>query len=119
MVLLATAMQHLCLSKVLLLVREIEYSEGSIDAPARRAKIKVRLSSFVFEALLILLQEVIDENLNYLFGIVLSADDEPSLRIMSCHAIYACMSSCSNIECMTNSYRSRMDRRSSLTQSAS
>ena len=35
-------------------------------------------------------QEQITENLNYLFGIALSADDEPSLRIMACHALYAC-----------------------------
>lgn len=32
------------------------------------------------------------ENLNYLFGIAFSADDEPSLRIMACHALCACSS---------------------------
>jgi hypothetical protein len=36
------------------------------------------------------LQEQISENLNYLFGIAFSADDEPSLRIMACHALCAC-----------------------------
>ncbi|KAJ6151739.1 hypothetical protein N7470_006867 [Penicillium chermesinum] len=70
----STAMQHLCLAKVLLLIRELDYHEGGVVSTERRIKIK----------------EAITENLNYLFGIALSADDEPSLRIMSCHAMFAC-----------------------------
>lgn len=41
-------------------------------------------------SILTLPQEQITENLNYLFGIAFSADDEPSLRIMACHALCAC-----------------------------
>lgn len=31
------------------------------------------------------------ENLSVLFGIALSADDDPSARTMACHALCACM----------------------------
>ncbi|KAJ5580274.1 uncharacterized protein N7459_006259 [Penicillium hispanicum] len=69
----ATAMQHVCLAKALMLIRETElYDVSSVH----RANLK----------------EQISENLNYLFGIALSADDEPSLRIMACHALCACSS---------------------------
>lgn len=64
-------MQHLCLAKALMLIRETEVYD---DSPEQRVGIKTRIT----------------ENLNYLFGIALSADDEPSLRIMACHALCAC-----------------------------
>ncbi|OQE29586.1 hypothetical protein PENSTE_c002G08775 [Penicillium steckii] len=70
----STAMQHLCLAKALMLIRETEVYDNL--SPQQRVDIKTRIT----------------ENLNYLFGIALSADDEPSLRIMACHALCACSS---------------------------
>ncbi|KAJ5175648.1 uncharacterized protein N7482_001525 [Penicillium canariense] len=67
----STAVQHLCLAKALMLIREAEVYDNSMEQRAR-------------------LKEQISENLNYLFGIAFSADDEPSLRIMACHALCAC-----------------------------
>ncbi|KAJ5890453.1 uncharacterized protein N7473_006681 [Penicillium subrubescens] len=67
----STAVQHVCLAKALMLIREYEVYDYTIE---QRAKVK----------------EQISENLNYLFGIAFSADDEPSLRIMACHALCAC-----------------------------
>ena len=37
------------------------------------------------------------ENLSVLFGIALSADDDPSARSMACHALCAC--TCDNFPC--------------------
>ena len=37
------------------------------------------------------------ENLSVLFGIALSADDDPSARTMACHALCAC--TCDNFPC--------------------
>ncbi|KAJ5180897.1 Protein of unknown function DUF3468 [Penicillium capsulatum] len=71
----STAMQHICLAKALMLIREMEVYERSLS-PDQCVRIK----------------EQITENLNYLFGVALSADDEPSLRIMACHALCACPS---------------------------
>lgn len=38
-------MQHLCLAKVLLLIREIDHYEGDSMSPERRTKIKVCLNA--------------------------------------------------------------------------
>lgn len=73
-ILAATAMQHVCLAKALLLIREFEVYDRSMTAEHHMNN-----------------RERIADNLNYLFGIALSADDEPSLRIMACHALCACM----------------------------
>ncbi|KAJ6015886.1 Protein of unknown function DUF3468 [Penicillium herquei] len=70
----STAMQHVCLAKALMLIREFEMYDNGVISRDQRIKLK----------------EQISENLNYLFGIALSADDEPSLRIMACHALCAC-----------------------------
>ncbi|KAI2791973.1 hypothetical protein POX_b02002 [Penicillium oxalicum] len=67
----STAIQHLCLAKALILIHELEIYDFTLD---QRAQIK----------------EQITENLNYLFGIALSSDDEPSLRILAGHALCAC-----------------------------
>ncbi|KAJ5895632.1 hypothetical protein N7495_007323 [Penicillium taxi] len=69
----STAIQHVCLAKALMLIRESEVYDNGVSLEQR-----------------INLKEQITENLNYLFGIALSADDEPSLRIMACHALCAC-----------------------------
>lgn len=37
-------------------------------------------------------QEEVMENLSILFGIAISADDDPSARTMACHALCACKS---------------------------
>ncbi|KAF7715907.1 Fungal Zn(2)-Cys(6) binuclear cluster domain-containing protein [Penicillium ucsense] len=67
----STAVQHVCLAKALVLMRELEIYDYPFD---QRAQVK----------------EQITENLNYLFGIALSSDDEPSLRILAGHALCAC-----------------------------
>lgn len=72
----ATAMQHVCLAKALLLIREFEVYDRGLMSAEHQMNIK----------------EQISDNLNYLWGIALSADDEPSLRIMACHALCACTS---------------------------
>ncbi|KAJ5128282.1 Protein of unknown function DUF3468, partial [Penicillium atrosanguineum] len=72
----STAMQHICLAKALLLIREFEGYDRRMMTAEHHMNIK----------------EQITDNLNYLWGIALSADDEPSLRIMACHALCACSS---------------------------
>ncbi|KAJ5201421.1 uncharacterized protein N7498_006084 [Penicillium cinerascens] len=72
----STAMQHVCLAKALLLIREFEVYDRGLMSAEHHMYIK----------------EQISDNLNYLWGIALSADDEPSLRIMACHALCACSS---------------------------
>ncbi|KAJ5698101.1 hypothetical protein N7462_000106 [Penicillium macrosclerotiorum] len=67
----STALQHVCLAKVLMLMRKTKAYNLTVE---EHAKVK----------------QLISENLSYLFGIALSADDEPSLRIMACHALSAC-----------------------------
>ncbi|KAJ5893121.1 hypothetical protein N7504_009812 [Penicillium tannophilum] len=69
----STAMQHVCLAKALMLIREYELQDAMSSREDR-----------------VQLKDQISENLDYLFGIALSADDEPSLRIMACHALCAC-----------------------------
>jgi hypothetical protein len=69
-------MQHICLAKALLLIREFElYDQGMMTAEHH-----------------LHIKEQITDNLNYLWGIALSADDEPALRVMACHALCACSS---------------------------
>lgn len=74
-----------------MLIREIEVHDGSKLWAEQRLKTKVcpelhqNLERFLRHR-----QELIEENLYYLFGITLSADDEPSLRVMACHALSAC-----------------------------
>ncbi|KAJ5302192.1 hypothetical protein N7508_007055 [Penicillium antarcticum] len=71
----STAVQHICLAKALVLIDESE------ETPENQAMIR-----FGF----LIIQEQISQTLNYLFGVALSADDEPSLRIMACHTLSAC-----------------------------
>lgn len=89
LILSATAMQNICLAKALLLIREFEVYDRRMMTAERHMKIK----------------EQITDNLNYLWGIALSADDEPSLRIMACHALCACTSlSSSFLHLSTSTY---------------
>lgn len=67
-------MQHVCLAKALLLIREFEVYDREMMTAEHHLHIK----------------EQITDNLNYLWGIALSADDEPALRVMACHALCAC-----------------------------
>ncbi|KAF7133990.1 hypothetical protein CNMCM5793_005516 [Aspergillus hiratsukae] len=71
----ATAIQHICLAKALLLEHELHKAHAG-NAPehiVRRIK-----------------QDDILTNLGILFGIALSTDDDPSVRIMAGHALCAC-----------------------------
>lgn len=88
----ATAMQHICLAKALMLIWECEVYHSSIP-PEQRGSLKVcPLLGSEERGLCSQCQAQITENLNYLFGLAFSADDEPSLRIMACHALCACSS---------------------------
>ncbi|KAJ5096374.1 Protein of unknown function DUF3468, partial [Penicillium alfredii] len=70
----ATAIQHVCLAKALILIRESEVYNATMLPSAQQVQRK----------------EDITENLDLLFGIALSADDDASLRIMACHALSTC-----------------------------
>ena len=110
-------MQHICLAKALMLIREIELYDVSAE---RRATLKVSLEWMSLtppriNAHCLHHQEQISENLDYLFGIALSADDEPSLRIMACHALCACMPHLSMMPfarwlVLTSAFRQLVDR---------
>ncbi|KAJ5806775.1 hypothetical protein N7474_010367 [Penicillium riverlandense] len=70
----ATAIQHICLTKALLSIRAIEQLDRSILITEQYMRLKAEIT----------------DNLNLLFGIGQSAEDDPSLRIMACHVLYAC-----------------------------
>ncbi|KAJ5782059.1 hypothetical protein N7457_003833 [Penicillium paradoxum] len=70
----ATAIQHIYLAKSLMLIRELEF----YDRNALHLEQPVKLRSDLAE------------NLNFMFGIAISADDDPSLRITACHALFVC-----------------------------
>ncbi|KAJ6185179.1 hypothetical protein N7519_006480 [Penicillium mononematosum] len=72
----ATAIQHICLTKSLMLIRELEFYDRSmlhLDQPVK-------------------LRNDLAETLNFMFGIAVSADDDPTLRITACHALFVCTS---------------------------
>ncbi|KAH8429113.1 uncharacterized protein LDX57_006783 [Aspergillus melleus] len=69
----ATAVQHICMTKALIHQHELHTmggSESSLDSK--------RMSDEVMK------------NLGIIFGIALSAEDDPPVRIMACHALCAC-----------------------------
>ncbi|CDM38168.1 Zn(2)-C6 fungal-type DNA-binding domain [Penicillium roqueforti FM164] len=70
----ATAVQHICLTKSLVLIRELEFYDRSMLHLEQPVKLRHDLA----------------ETLNFMFGIATSADDDPSLRITACHALFAC-----------------------------
>ncbi|KAJ5951665.1 uncharacterized protein N7479_010078 [Penicillium vulpinum] len=70
----ATAIQHICLTKSLMLIRELEFYDRSMLNLEQPVKLRNDLA----------------ETLNFMFGIATSADDDPSLRITACHALFAC-----------------------------
>lgn len=82
-------MQHVCLAKALMLIRELEVYNRTMPV-GQRTNLKVRFPFIPTRHHLTKPQSRITENLDYLFGIAFSADDEPSLRIMACHALCAC-----------------------------
>ncbi|KAG2413960.1 hypothetical protein HFD88_003151 [Aspergillus terreus] len=67
----AMAVQHICMAKVLIQEYELQTMGPSAEGRANG-------------------NDNLIENLNLLFGIALSTDDEPSLRILACHALWAC-----------------------------
>ncbi|KAJ5876327.1 uncharacterized protein N7529_001911 [Penicillium soppii] len=72
----ATAIQQICMAKALMLIRELEFYDRSLLHLEQPMQLKADLA----------------ENLNFMFGIAVSAEDEPSLRITACHALFACIS---------------------------
>ncbi|KAJ5807642.1 hypothetical protein N7447_011098, partial [Penicillium robsamsonii] len=70
----ATAIQHICLAKSLMLIRELEFYDRSMLHLEHPVKLRNDLA----------------RTLNFMFGIATSADDDPSLRITACHALFAC-----------------------------
>ncbi|RJE25362.1 hypothetical protein PHISCL_02325 [Aspergillus sclerotialis] len=67
------AIQHICMAKALILEHDLQnVSPGFYDA--RRTK------------------DDMVENLNIVFGIALSTDNDPAASIMACHALCACSS---------------------------
>ncbi|KXG51815.1 Protein of unknown function DUF3468 [Penicillium griseofulvum] len=70
----ATAIQHICLTKALMLIRELEFYDRSMLHLEQPVKLRSDLA----------------RTLNFMFGIAISADDDPSLRITACHALFAC-----------------------------
>ncbi|CAG8186412.1 unnamed protein product [Penicillium olsonii] len=72
----ATAIQQICMAKALMLIRELEFYDRSLLHMEGPMKLKADLA----------------ENLHFMFGIAVSTDDEPSLRITACHALFACIS---------------------------
>ncbi|OGE49906.1 hypothetical protein PENARI_c019G05382 [Penicillium arizonense] len=70
----ASAIQHVCLAKALMLIRELEGWQPSM----RHLEQPVRLKNEIIE------------NLYFIFGIALSADDDPPLRITASHVLRAC-----------------------------
>ncbi|KAL4897504.1 hypothetical protein BDV59DRAFT_208372 [Aspergillus ambiguus] len=70
----AMAVQHICMAKVLIQESEIQ-TLGLPGESTANAEIK---------------KDNMIQNLSILFGIALSTDDEPSLRTMACHALWAC-----------------------------
>ncbi|KAG2010737.1 hypothetical protein GB937_007706 [Aspergillus fischeri] len=70
----ATAIQHICMAKTLLLEHELHtmHAGNPPEHIVRRIK------------------DDILTNLGIIFGIALSTDDDPSVRIMACHALCAC-----------------------------
>lgn len=90
---IAFAIQHVCLAKALMLIRELEGWEPSMRHLEQPVRLKV-CSFFLWcgvdsadEC-----QNEIIENLNFIFGIALSADDDPPLRITASHVLRACKS---------------------------
>ncbi|CAG8910202.1 unnamed protein product [Penicillium egyptiacum] len=72
----ATAIQHICLTKSLMLIRELEFYDRSMLHLEQPAKLRNDLA----------------ETLNFIFGIAVSGDDDPTLRITACHALFVCTS---------------------------
>ncbi|KAJ5853210.1 hypothetical protein N7534_005753 [Penicillium rubens] len=72
----ATAIQHICLTKSLMLIRELEFYDRSMLHLEQPVKLRNDLA----------------ETLNFMFGIAVSADDDPTLRITACHALFVCTS---------------------------
>ncbi|PLB37594.1 Zn(II)2Cys6 transcription factor [Aspergillus candidus] len=70
----AIAVQHICMAKTL--IHEFEL-RGLYMTPGSGTDTKI-------------IENNILKYLDILFGIALSTDDEPSLRIMACHALCAC-----------------------------
>ncbi|KAJ5559270.1 hypothetical protein N7535_009498 [Penicillium sp. DV-2018c] len=71
----ATAIQHICLAKAMLLIRELEVYDRSIIHREQPAKLRD-----------------LTETLNFMFGVAISADDDPSLRTTACHVLFICSS---------------------------
>ncbi|KAJ5121048.1 uncharacterized protein N7515_009009 [Penicillium bovifimosum] len=67
----ATAIQHICLAKSMLLIRDLEVYDRSILHREQPAKLRD-----------------LTDTLNFMFGVGISAD-EPSLRLTACHALFA------------------------------
>ncbi|XHG09024.1 hypothetical protein AWENTII_012105 [Aspergillus wentii] len=70
----ATAIQHVCMAKALILQRDLRTMRMGPDSNREFRRMR----------------EDVMENLGILFGIALSTDDDPSARIMACHALCAC-----------------------------
>lgn len=70
----ATAIQHICMAKALIREHDLRVMHVGPDSDRHARR----------------LNEEVMENLSVLFGIALSADDDPSARTMACHALCAC-----------------------------
>ncbi|OQD83140.1 hypothetical protein PENANT_c018G05663 [Penicillium antarcticum] len=70
----ATAIQHVCLAKALMFIRELEGWSPNLRHLEQPVRLKHELT----------------ENLYFIFGIALSADDDPPLRITASHVLRGC-----------------------------
>ncbi|KAL2798599.1 hypothetical protein BJX66DRAFT_35747 [Aspergillus keveii] len=72
----ATAIQHICMAKVLIQEQDLREARAGQDPNHRQDTDKM--------------EDYITQNLSTLFGIALSSDGDPSARVMACHALSAC-----------------------------
>lgn len=87
----ATAIQHICMAKALIQEHDCQSSapiRGPDDEDVRHANVSSRSVNY-FAILTDDTKDEIMANLSILFGIALSVEDDPSARIMACHALCA------------------------------
>jgi hypothetical protein len=87
---LATAIQQICMAKALMLIRELEFYNRSMLHLEQPMQLKVCPLQILAWTHANPQQADLAENLNFMFGIAVSTDDEPSLRTTACHALFAC-----------------------------
>jgi hypothetical protein len=75
-----------------MLIRELEFYDRSMLHLEQPVKLRVRFSFSSYSVLCSPSQNDLAETLNFMFGIAVSADDDPTLRITACHALFVCRS---------------------------